>query len=100
MLLKNLTPADTDNTTGQVIHIDHFGNATTNIQHSIVTAFPRAKVQINRKAIGPLNRTYWDVAPGKPVALIGSSGLLEIAIRDGSAREELGIQVGDAVSLK
>jgi S-adenosylmethionine hydrolase len=100
VLLKNLAPADTDTTTGQVIHIDHFGNATTNIQHSTVTAQPRAKVIINRKAIGPLKRTYWDVAPGKPVALIGSSGLLEIAIRDGSARDELGIQVGDPVSLK
>ncbi|MGH7179638.1 MAG: SAM hydroxide adenosyltransferase, partial [Tepidisphaeraceae bacterium] len=44
------------------------------------------------------NRSYQDVAPGTPVALIGSAGLLEIAVRDGSAERELGIKVGDEVT--
>jgi S-adenosylmethionine hydrolase len=47
-----------------------------------------------------LKKTYWDVAPGKPLALIGSSGLLEIAVRDGSAKDDLKVRVGDAVALR
>ena len=50
--------------------------------------------------LGRLRRTYWDVAPGKPLALIGSSGLLEVAVRDGSAAQELGIRVGDEVAVE
>jgi S-adenosylmethionine hydrolase len=57
-------------------------------------------VKVNRRTIGKLKRTYWDVAPGKPLALIGSSGLLEIAVRDGSAKDDLNIRVGDDVVLR
>ena len=52
------------------------------------------------RKVGKIRRTYWDVAPGKPLALIGSSGLLEIAVRDGSAAEDLKIRVGDEVSVR
>jgi S-adenosylmethionine hydrolase len=57
-------------------------------------------VKLNRRTIGRLKRTYWDVAPGKPLALIGSSGLLEIAVRDGSAKDELKVRVGDEVVVR
>jgi S-adenosylmethionine hydrolase len=84
---------------GEVIHIDHFGNATTNIDNQLIkTAMPKS-IRIRRRNVGKLRRTYWDVAPGKPIALIGSSGLLEIAVRDGSAAQSLAIQVGDEVRL-
>ena len=85
---------------GRVIHVDHFGNATTNIPVDVLGPRPQATIHINRRSIGKLKKTYWDVAPGKPLALIGSSGLLEIAVRDGSAKEELKVRVGDAVALR
>jgi S-adenosylmethionine hydrolase len=84
---------------GEVIHIDHFGNATTNIAAELLNAARPCSIRIHRRNIGKLKRTYWDVAPGEPIALIGSSGLLEIAVRDGSAARELKIRVGDAVRL-
>ena len=34
-------------------------------------------VRVKGTTLGRLKRTYWDVAPGKPLALIGSSGLLD-----------------------
>ena len=40
-----------------------------------------------------------DAAPGKALALFGSAGLLEIAVRDGSAAEKLRLRVGDAVTI-
>lgn len=98
-VLLDLAPAMTDDSTGKIIHIDHFGNATTNIPHDTLRENPKASVKVNRKLVGKLKRTYWDVSPGKPLALIGSSGLLEIAVRDGSARDDLRLNVGDVVTL-
>ena len=84
---------------GRVIHIDHFGNATTNVVHNLIRDRMVRQVVVKGRKVGKIRRTYWDVAPGKPLALIGSSGLLEIAVRDGSAREDLKIRVGDEVSV-
>jgi S-adenosylmethionine hydrolase len=98
-VLLDLTPASDDEARGRIIHIDHFGNATTNIRQSAVRERP-VSVHVNRRTIGKVRRTYWDVAPGKPLALIGSSGLLEIAVRDGSARDDLKVRVGDEVVLR
>ena len=100
VLLDDLAPADTAESRGRIIHIDHFGNATTNIRQEALRKLPSANVKVNRRTIGRLKRTYWDVAPGKPLALIGSSGLLEIAVRDGSARDDLKVRVGDEVVLR
>jgi S-adenosylmethionine hydrolase len=96
-ILLDLAPAEAPR--GRIIHIDHFGNATTNIRQSLLKAQPSASVKVRRRTIGKLKRTYWDVAPGKPLALIGSSGLLEIAVRDGSARDDLKLHVGDHVVI-
>jgi S-adenosyl-L-methionine hydrolase (adenosine-forming) len=48
----------------------------------------------------PIMRTYTDVRPGAVIALVGSSGLLEIARRDGSAAAQLGLARGSAVVLR
>jgi S-adenosylmethionine hydrolase len=81
----------------RIIHLDHFGNATTNLSRDLLRAGKSRTVTVRGHTIGKLRRTYWDVAPGKPIALIGSSGLLEIAIRDGSAAQSLELRVGDEV---
>jgi S-adenosylmethionine hydrolase len=99
-ILLDIAPASKPATQGQIIHLDHFGNATTNIPVDALSPKPQATVHVNRRAIGKLKKTYWDVAPGRPLALIGSSGLLEIAVRDGSAQDELNVRVGDRVALR
>jgi hypothetical protein len=43
---------------------------------------------------------YQAVAPGSPVALVGSSGFLEIAVNGGSAEKVLGLKVGTRVLLE
>jgi S-adenosyl-L-methionine hydrolase (adenosine-forming) len=99
-VLLDLAPASVNDARGRVIHIDHFGNATTNIRQDVLPSSAVVNVKVNRRTIGKLKRTYWDVAPGKPLALIGSSGLLEIAVRDGSAKDDLNIRVGDDVVIR
>ena len=76
---------------GEVIAIDRFGNAITNligVRSGVVAAAGRPV---------PVRATYADVATGQPVALVGSSGLLEVAVRDGSAAERLGLTRGAVV---
>jgi S-adenosyl-L-methionine hydrolase (adenosine-forming) len=101
-ILLDIFPADSSASSGRIIHLDHFGNATTNIAAPVVRRSAGRNgraVRVKGRPIGKLRKTYWDVAPGKPLALIGSSGLIEIAVRDGSAARELKLKVGDEVSI-
>ena len=60
---------------------------------------PRAAVvRIAGRAV-PRVRTYGDAEPGTPVALIGSSGRLEVAVVQGSAAVHLLAGVGTAVEV-
>jgi S-adenosylmethionine hydrolase len=81
-----------------IIHIDHFGNAITNVAHELLS--DALIVSIADHPIGHIRRTYADVDFGSPLALINSSGLLEIAVRDGSAAATLGLKIGDQVRFQ
>jgi hypothetical protein len=78
---------------GEVITVDRFGNAVTNL-----LAMRGGQVQVAGLSLA-LRRTYADAATGEAIALVGSSGLVEIAVRDGSASERLGLRRGSAVVL-
>ncbi|HTW94541.1 MAG TPA: SAM-dependent chlorinase/fluorinase [Tepidisphaeraceae bacterium] len=91
---KLLAVRPTHGDSGQIIHIDHFGNATTNIVDDGRRDY---RVFVKNKSLGRLKGTYSDVGRGKPLALIGSSGLLEIAVREGSAAEKLRLNCGEKV---
>jgi hypothetical protein len=99
-VLLKIMPAEVGMPTGSIIHIDHFGNATTNFASDIVLKRTIRSIAVKGKAVGKIRKTYWDVAPGKPLALIGSAGLLEIAVRDGSAAKSLRLKVGDEVKIR
>lgn len=80
---------------GEIITIDRFGNCVTNL------LAPRGgDCSAAERGLGPVRRTYADVPSGTAVALVGSSGLLEIAVRDGSAAATLGLRRGDRVTLR
>ena len=76
---------------GEVIMIDRFGNAVTNLvgRRDMI-------VEVAGREI-PMVRTYADVAPGAPLALVGSTGLIEIAVREGNAAAELALARGDQI---
>lgn len=80
---------------GEVLHIDHFGTLVSNIAPS---ALPDgATIRVAGMDVGPLRRTFGDVASGALVAFVGSGGTVEIAVRDGSAARTLGVTVGAEV---
>jgi S-adenosyl-L-methionine hydrolase (adenosine-forming) len=96
-LLLPICPAR-DLKDGRIIHIDHFGNATTNIGRELLSE--NQVVHVGAKTVGRILRTYADVELHQPLALIGSSDLLEIAVRESSAARSLSLKVGDEVAVR
>ena len=87
-----------DGISGAVIHVDRFGNLTTNIpRHWLEDA---ANVEVDGRTIGGLRETYGLVDTGQPFALLGSAGYLEIAVRDGNAAEALGVGSGARIRIR
>lgn len=89
--------ADAHGLSGEIVHIDRFGNCISNIAADQVAA--GARVQFAGRALEGVRQTYADVTPGEIMALIGSAGYLEIAVRDGDAARLLSAQVGDPVRV-
>jgi S-adenosylmethionine hydrolase len=94
--------ADKDGLEGMVIHIDKFGNLITNITASLLEEVIKdksVKIYVGNTILDEIASTFGSVAEGEPVAYIGSSGVLEIAINKGNAKEMLGVQKGAQISL-
>lgn len=88
---------------GQVLYVDRFGNLITNISAGDIQPRPggeRLHVHVGPLRIGPLRATYADVNPGEIVALVGSTGMLEIAINQGNAALQLRASPGTVVVVR
>lgn len=83
---------------GEVVYVDHFGNLVTNIPGSSVDGAGVVVLAGNVRAA--LVNAYADGSVGQPIALVNSWDLLEVAVRDGSAHQQLGIGVGAPVTLE
>jgi S-adenosyl-L-methionine hydrolase (adenosine-forming) len=87
---------------GEVIFVDRFGNLITNLLGaSLDPAAPADwSVELLGRSIDGLNSTYAERPPGTLVALIGSSGRLEVAVVNGNAAESLQAGPGTSVMLR
>ena len=87
---------------GEVIYIDSFGNLITNIRREEIPASRAETIEVLVKgfALKGIKRTYSMEEQGSPLALIGSTGFLEIAVNSGSASRTLGAHVGESVLLR
>jgi S-adenosylmethionine hydrolase len=88
---------------GEVIHVDDFGNIITNIRYGELENMGVGRPVKTRLKEGevkmPFCRAYGEVEAGKPLALIGSHGFLEIAINRGNAASVFRIKNGDTVMI-
>jgi S-adenosylmethionine hydrolase len=84
---------------GEVIHIDAFGNLITNIGAELLHKKFIVSVSMGRRRISRLSKSYVDIRSGQAGALIGSSGLLEIAMNQASAQQVLGARIGTQIEV-
>ena len=88
---------------GEVNHIDHFGNVSTNIrvEHlgEKVEAKENIRVRLNGIEIKGLVNTFGERSVGEIIALIGSTGYLGISIVNGNAAAKLGVNSGDEIFI-
>lgn len=85
---------------GAVEQIDSYGNLITNITVDMLGGRPtdeRACIISGIYETFGIYRTYADQPPGTLVALIGSSGQLELAVVGDNAASRLGIEIGALV---
>ncbi|HOX43860.1 MAG TPA: SAM-dependent chlorinase/fluorinase [Myxococcota bacterium] len=95
--------ATADGLLGQVLGVDRFGNCLTSLDAAALAGLDGSRglrVLAAGRDLGPPRRTYGEVPPGQALALIGSSGRLELAVRNGSAAASLGLAPGDPVELR
>ena len=90
---------------GEVLLIDHFGNCITNFDRPAlaeagVEEGSPVTIEAGAARLAGLAHTFSDVREGEAVAYVGSSGRLEIAVRNGAAAKQLGLKRGDRVVLK
>jgi hypothetical protein len=82
---------------GEVLYIDGFGNLMTNIRPADRGSIK--EVVIGDTTIRGISGSYGEGREGQPVALVGSTDFLEIAVNAGSAAKVLGADVGDEVRV-
>jgi len=91
---------------GRIAYRDRFGNALTNLTASAIAATfpgvpePELVVEVLDRTITGIQRSYGDVPIGALVALLGSSGRLEIAEAHGDATKRFGLGIGDVVRVR
>jgi S-adenosylmethionine hydrolase len=81
---------------GEVVAVDRFGNLTTNIPGE--WAGRNDAVEIAGRRL-ELFRSYGEATTGALLAVIDSENRIEVALRDGSAAQALGIAEGARVRL-
>lgn len=84
---------------GEIIYIDHFGNAITNIPFKKESDFLGCTVIAGNRIIGKVHNFYAAVDKGMPLAVPGSTGFVELAVRDGDISKKYNLKIGTKVEL-
>jgi len=89
---------------GEVLWVDRFGNLVTSIPGDLLAGMPRGSRVIVETASARLPAasagTFADVQPGQAAVLIGSDGMVEVAINRGSAGTRLAAVLGVALRVR
>jgi S-adenosylmethionine hydrolase len=93
----------TDALGGTILHVDRFGNLITSIDGERLTPGPwqlRSQGADGTGFVAVAARTYADVARGALLFYVGSSGLVELARREGSAAAATGLGRGAVITIE
>jgi S-adenosylmethionine hydrolase len=84
------------NLVGRVLHVDRFGTLITNIKSNDLPG-KDVVIEVAGYCIQGISNYY--VQKEGLMAIVGSSGYLEVSLRDGSACDFLGVIVGDEIKV-
>jgi S-adenosyl-L-methionine hydrolase (adenosine-forming) len=86
--------------TGEVLHVDGFGNVITNINQKELLKAEAVKISLHHVSLQlALAKTYGEVKLQEPTALVGSHGFLEFALNRGSFAKKNCVNTGDKVEV-
>jgi S-adenosylmethionine hydrolase len=89
---------------GEVLWIDPFGNLVTTIPGGSIEHLTGTRAVVVETESGALQaavaRTFGDVARGAAAVLVGSDGMVEVAVNSGSAAARTGASVGGRVHIR
>ena len=89
---------------GVILRVDGFGNLMTNFTPSDVPGFTsengKFRIKLGSKEINKMVETFAEGPAGEPIALVGSSGFVEISVNKGNAAKMLGIHRGSEVTVE
>ncbi|MFB6353151.1 MAG: S-adenosyl-l-methionine hydroxide adenosyltransferase family protein [Halobacteriales archaeon] len=87
-----------DRAAGEVLVVDGFGNAITNVPGDWLADSYGDTVEVDGEP-APARRTYAAVEPGAELVTVGSHGNVELAANRGRGDEAFGVAPGDPVTL-
>jgi S-adenosylmethionine hydrolase len=82
---------------GCILAVDRFGNLITNLRPQDIRGF--LKIQAGRREITAIHETYGEAKAGEVFLVRGSTGYLEIAVKDGSAASVLNLKSGAPIGV-
>ena len=97
---------DKNSIRGSIIHIDHYGNAITNISLRLFKDVAKGRaytINLGNKehyTLNTIRKKYNEVQAGEAVALFISTDFLTISINNGSASSLMGLHINDTVRIE
>ena len=88
---------------GSISSIDGFGNLITTIDADLLSsfsAFPRLTIRVKSHLLTLSQGSYGHLPDNRPAALINSSNLLEICVKNGNAAALLEVGIGEKVAVR
>ncbi|AKH97111.1 SAM hydrolase/SAM-dependent halogenase family protein [Halanaeroarchaeum sulfurireducens] len=84
---------------GDVLVVDGFGNAITNVPGTVLDGHVGTEVIVNGESV-PARRTYAAVEHGQRLVTVGSHDNVELAVNRGRGEDGFGVGPGDRVVLE
>ena len=88
-----------DRAVGEVLVVDDFGNAITNVPGEVLADRFGGDVSVDGERV-PVRRAYAEVGAGDRLVTVGSHGNVELAVNRGRGEESFGVAAGDTVELR
>lgn len=91
------SPSTPPATAAEIIYIDAFGNATTSLHGDALEK--SAVLHTSGQSLNYAG-TFSEVDPGQAFWMVNSQGLVEVAVNQGSAAAQLGLEIGTAIDTE